>query len=362
MRIGKDKVRFGVVGMGAIGPSHIHAIDDSDWAEVAAICSLPEEQAQAVAAERGVPFYASVGEMLAAGGMDAATVCTPSGLHLDVALELIEAGMHVLVEKPLEITVERIDQIIAAAERKGVILAGVFQSRYKPVVTKLKALVDAGLLGRIYSGSAYLKRYRTQEYYDSGGWRGTWEVDGGGCLMNQGIHVVDLLTWFCGDVEELLAVADTVGRDVEVETLSVALLKFENGARGVIEASTVAYPELPQYLEIYGERGTITFSNSRIMRMDIIDPTAEEAAAREELFALRRELEKREASEQRQVAAGTPIPHVDMGHGPVFADFVGAIREGRAPEVDGAEARRAVSVVNAIYESGRRNSAPVHPA
>jgi predicted dehydrogenase len=129
----------------------------------------------------------------------------------------------------------------------------------------------------------------------------------------------------------------------------------------VIEASTVAYPELPQYLEIYGERGTIAFSNSRILRMDIMDPTAAEAVAREELFAMRAELEEKEAQEQRQVAAGTPIPHVDMGHGPVFADFVEAIRQGRAPAVDGAEARRAVAVVNAIYESGRRNSAPVRP-
>lgn len=352
---------MGVVGMGAIGPSHIHAIDLTEGAEVTAICSLPEPAAQAVAAERGVPFFPSVGEMIAAGAVDAATVCTPSGLHLEVTLELIEAGLHVLVEKPLEITTERIDRIVAAAA-KGVTVGAVFQSRHKPVVRKLKSLVDAGLLGRIYSGNAYLKRYRTQEYYDSGGWRGTWAVDGGGCLMNQGIHVVDLLTWFCGDVEELPAVADTVGRDVEVETLAVALLKFASGARGVIEASTVAYPELPQYLEIYGERGTITFSSSRILRMDIIDPTPEEAAAREELFTLKRELEERRAAEKRQVAAGTPIPHVDMGHGPVFEDFVSALREGRSPEVDGAEARRAVSVINAIYGSGHHNSAPVRPA
>jgi len=142
----------------------------------------------------------------------------------------------------------------------------------------------------------------------------------------------------------------------------VALLKFRSGARGVIEGSTVAYPELPQYLEIYGERGTIAFSNSRIMRLDIMDATAEEEAAKEELFAMRRELEEREAAARRQVAAGTPIPQVDMGHGPVFADFAAAIRDGRPPGVDGVEARRAVAVINAIYESGHHNSAPVRPA
>ncbi|MFH1568493.1 MAG: Gfo/Idh/MocA family oxidoreductase, partial [Gemmatimonadota bacterium] len=361
-RMGSGNLRFGVVGMGAIGPSHLYAIDHTQGAEVAAICSLPEEKVKTAAAERGVPYFTSVAEMVRAGGLDAATVCTPSGLHLEVALELIAAGLHVLVEKPLEVTVERIDRIVAAAAGRGVTLGAVFQSRHRPVVLRLKELVDDGLLGRIYSGSAYIKRYRTQEYYDSGGWRGTWKIDGGGCLMNQGIHLVDLLTWFCGDVDEVLGVADTVGRQVEVETLAVALLKFASGARGVIEGSTVAFPELPQYLEIYGERGTLTFSNSRIMRFDVIDPTPAEKAAREELYEMRRRLEEAEAHEQRQVAAGTPIPHVDMGHTPVFEDFAAAVRQGRAPAVDGVEARRAVAVINAIYESGRKNSAPVRPA
>ncbi|MFC1525732.1 Gfo/Idh/MocA family protein [Candidatus Latescibacterota bacterium] len=354
-----DRVRMAVVGVGAIGPSHIYAMDHLEAAELVGICSLPEPHAEGVARQHGVPFYTSVGEMLEADRPDAATVCTPSGLHLDVTLELIDAGVHVLVEKPLEVTTERVDRLVEAARAKGVVLAGVFQSRFKPVVARLKQLVDDGLLGDLYSGSAYIKRYRTQEYYDSGGWRGTWEIDGGGWLMNQGIHVVDLLTWFCGDVEEIIALTDTVGRKVEVETLAVALLKFANGAKGVIEGSTVAYPELPQYLEIFGSRGTVSFSNSRLLRMDLMDPTAAETAAREELLEMRRQLETRESTQQRRVAAGTPIPQVDMGHTPVFEDFVTALREGRPPLVDGREARRAVAVVNAIYESGRNNAVPV---
>jgi len=324
--------------------------------ELGAICDVRAEVAAGVAAEQGVPYFATIGEMLAADAIDAVCICTPSGLHLDAALEVIEAGVHLLVEKPLEITTDRADQIIAAATARGVKLAGVYQSRHKPTVRRLKGLVDAGILGEIYSGSAYLKRYRTQEYYDSGGWRGTWQIDGGGCLMNQGIHIVDLFTWFLGDVDQVIAMTDNVGRDVEVETLALSLVKFRSGARGVIEGSTLAYPELPQYLEIYGSRGTLTFDPRKVWRLDLIDPTSEEQAARQELLT---RAERETGADEDPPPAGTPIPSVDMGHGPVIADFVEAILEDRSPEVDGTEARRAIEIITAIYESGRRNSAPV---
>jgi len=224
---------MGVIGLGAIGPSHIHAMRDTPGCELGAICDMRAEVAAGVAADLGVPYFATISEMLAAEVIDAASICTPSGT-------------------------ERADQIIAAATARGVKLAAVYQSRHRPTVRRLKGLVDAGMLGQIYSGSAYLKRYRTQEYYDSGGWRGTWKIDGGGCLMNQGIHIVDLLTWFLGEVDEVIAMTDNVGREVEVETLALSLVKFRSGARGVIEGSTLAYPELPQYLEIFGSRGTLT--------------------------------------------------------------------------------------------------------
>ena len=354
----RESVRMGVIGLGAIGPSHIHAMKETAGCELGAICDVRAEVAAGVAAEQGVPYFGAISDMLAAGVVDAVSICTPSGLHLDAALEVIEAGKHLLVEKPLEITTDRADQIIAAAAARGVKLAAVYQSRHRSTVRRLRGLVDAGMLGEIYSGSAYLKRYRTQEYYDSGGWRGTWQIDGGGCLMNQGIHIIDLFAWFLGEVDEVIAMTDNVGRDVEVETLALSLVKFRSGARGVIEGSTLAYPELPQYLEIYGSRGTLTFDPRKVWRLDLIDPTPEEQAARQELLT-RAESEATAKQNEEPPPAGTPIPSVDMGHGPVIADFVEAIRADRPPEVDGAEARRAIEIITAIYESGRRNSAPV---
>ena len=353
-----DPIRFGVVGIGAIGPSHAFAIDKAKGTELAALCSRRPDGAATLAKEYEVPYCATVEELLEQD-IDAVALCTPSGLHLDIALQVIDAGKHLLVEKPLEISTERIDRIVAAAEKKGVKLAGVFQSRFKPVVQQLKILMDNGLLGKIYGGSAYIKRYRTQDYYDSGGWRGTWEIDGGGCLMNQGIHEVDLLTWFMGDVAEVIGVTETCGRQVEVETLALALVKYANGARGVLEASTVTYPDPSPYIEIFGARGTLAFSNSRVLRMELVDPTAEEERARQDLLEQRRQLEEKEAQKNKDIPPGTPVGSVDMGHMPAFEDFVRAIRQDREPLVNGPEARRSVELVTAVYESSKNGSAPI---
>lgn len=356
--MGKD-IRIGVIGVGAIGPSHVFSIKQVAGCRLSAVCDIRPEAAKKLADENVVAHFGSVKAMLEADAVDAVTISTPSGFHLDAALEAIAGGKHVLVEKPLEITTARIDQIIEAREKHGVVVGCIHQSRFTPLVRRLKGLLDGGLLGDIYSGSAYIKRYRTQAYYDSGGWRGTWKVDGGGCLMNQGIHDVDLFRWFMGPVDEVIAMAETVGRKVEVETLALGLIKFHSGARGVIEGTTLAYPDLPTYLEIFGSRGTLTFSANRLMRMDLIDPSPEEQAAREDLLALTRAYDEKRAREYKPVAAGTAIHSLDMGHTPVIADFVAAIREGREPFVSAGEARNAVELIAAIYESGRNGSRPV---
>ena len=352
-----DKIRFGLIGPGAIAPSHAYAIDNTDATLLTAVCGRQAEPAAALADQYGAAHYTDVAAMLAA--VDAITLCTPSGTHLEQALEIIAAGKHLLIEKPLEITTERIDQIIAAASAKGIVLAGVFQSRFAPVAQKLKALVDDGLLGEIYAGSAYIKRYRPQSYYDSGGWRGTWAIDGGGCLMNQGIHLTDLLLWFMGEAEAVVGMTESRGRDVEVDTLAMGLVRYKSGARGVIEATTLAYPELPEYVEIVGARGTLTFNGSKLQRLDLIDPTPAEAAAKAELLTISAELA---AARERIIAAappGTAVPTVDMGHTPVIADFAEAIRTGRKPLVDGPEGRRAVALITALYASSRNGSQPI---
>lgn len=353
-----NTIRIGIVGAGAIAPSHIVAIERAQGAKLTAVCDVQPDRAAALALKHGVHGLTRIRDMLE--HVDAVTLCTPSGFHLEPALEILQAGKHLLVEKPMEITSERVDRMIDAAHTNNVKLAGVFQSRFRPLVRQLKQLVDDGLLGKIYSGSAYIKRYRTQEYYDSGNWRGTWKVDGGGCLMNQGIHLVDLLGWFCGEVTEVIAVTETVAREVEVETLALALLKFANGAKGVIEATTLAYPELPQYLEIFGERGTLTFDTGKIRRMDLIDPTPAERTAREQLLQLCAPRAATSGQSKGLTAPpGTAVPVADMGHTPVVADFVAAIREDRPPVVNGREAKRSVELINAIYESGRTHSSPV---
>ena len=354
-----DSVRIGVIGAGAIGPSHAWSINQAEGCTLAAICDIQPELAARLAEEHGVPSFGSIQEMVEADAVDAVTLATPSGFHLEAALEAIKSGKHILIEKPMEITPDRIDPIIAAADKAGVKLAGVFQSRYRPIAQRMKSLMDSGLVGDVYAGSCYIKRYRTQEYYDSGGWRGTWKVDGGGCLMNQGIHAVDLFMWFLGDVDEVVAISETVGRNIEVETLALGLLKFASGAKGVIEATTLAYPEFSPYLEIYGSRGTMAFEADKVLRMDLMEPTEAEAAERDALLALSEETEAAKRERMKNVAPGTPIASIDMGHTPVINDFVDAIREDRVPLVDGVEARRPVELISAIYESGRQGSRPV---
>ena len=352
-----DKIRIGLIGPGTIAPSHAFAIDKAEATELVAVCGRRPEPAAALASLYGAAHYTRIDEMLDA--VDAVTLCTPSGAHLDAALEVIAAGKHLLIEKPLETTPARIDQIIEAAEARGVVLAGVFQSRFAPIAQKLKALVEDGPLGEIYSGSAYIKRYRPQTYYDSGGWRGTWALDGGGCLMNQGIHLTDLLLWFMGEVEEVVGMTESRGREVEVETLAMGLIRFASGARGVVEATTLAYPELPEYVEIIGARGTLTFNGNQLQRLELLDPTPAEVAVRDELLQQSAELQAAREKILAQAAPGTAVPTVDMGHTPVIADFAEAIRTGHKPLVDGPEGRRSVALITAIYESSRNGSRPV---
>ena len=355
----KPDIRIGLIGLGAISPSHAFAIAQTEGCRLSALCDVRGEAAAEAGDTHGVPWFTDTEAMLAADVVDAVTICTPSGLHLEPALKAIAAGKHVLVEKPLEITTERVDRIVSAAEESGVTLASVFQSRYTPAVQRLKHLVDGGLLGQIHSGSAYIKRYRTQSYYDSGDWRGTWEIDGGGCLMNQGIHCVDLYLWFMGPVTEVRAITETMAREVEVETLALSLVTFASGARGVVEGTTLAYPEFAPFIEIYGSRGTLAFSEERLLHLELLDPTPDEERAREELLALGDRLEEASAASDEQAPPGTPMVGVDQGHTPIFEDFVQAIRTGTRPLVDGHEARRAVEFICAVYASGSQNSRPV---
>ena len=199
-----DKIRFGIVGCGVISSWHAKAVTAAEDAELVACCDIIPERAEKLAGEFNAPkVYTDYCEMMDSGEVDAVCVCTPSGMHGDVTIAAAERGKHVMCEKPIDIKLARIDEMIAARKKNKVKLGVIFQRRTSPLWHKVKKTIDEGRLGKMVLGDAYLKYFRSQEYYDSGDWRGTWELDGGGALMNQGVHLIDILRWIMGPVETI---------------------------------------------------------------------------------------------------------------------------------------------------------------
>jgi UDP-N-acetyl-2-amino-2-deoxyglucuronate dehydrogenase len=341
---------FGIIGCGMIAEFHTRAINEIEGARVVAAFSRSEKNGAKIAGMAGgdCKVYDDLDAMLAHPGLDVVCVCTPSGAHGDPAVRAARAGKHVVVEKPLEITLPRCDDIIAACDAAGVRLCTIFPSRFTPANITLKQAIDGGRFGRLTLGDTYVKWWRTQEYYDSGGWRGTWDLDGGGALMNQAIHNVDLLQWLMGDVESIQGATATLAHErIEVEDTAVAALRFKNGALGVIEAATSAYPGLLKRTEVHGDRGSARVEQDDITLWEFqlkapSDADVHAAMARAAGF-------KAGASDPRG------ITHV--GHRDQLADFLQAIDEGRPPAVDGREGRKSVEIIRAIYRSAETGAA-----
>ncbi len=334
---------IGLIGCGMIAEFHTRAIQDIEGADVVAVYDMVPERAARIAelAGGGCRAYDDLDAMLAHPGLDVVSICTPSGAHMEPAVQVANAGKHVIVEKPLEITLPRCDAILDACEKNGVRLCAIFPSRFSPANRALKAAIDAGRFGTLTLGDTYVKWWRSQEYYDSGGWRGTWKLDGGGALMNQSIHNVDLLYWFMGEVESITAHTATLAHErIEVEDTAVAILKFRNGALGVIEAATSAFPGLLKRTEIHGDGGS-----ARVEQDDIV------------LWSFRDEQpgDKEMASVKGAVSGGAADPRdiSYVGHREQISDFLAAIDEGRAPMVDGRDGRKSVEIIRAIYLSAR---------
>jgi UDP-N-acetyl-2-amino-2-deoxyglucuronate dehydrogenase len=262
-------IGFGIIGCGMISNFHAKAIAEIRGARLVACFDMFPASAERLAAATGCRSYAKLSEMLADPDVDVVTICTPSGAHLEPALAAARAGKHVVVEKPLEITLKRCDKIIAECKKNKVKLATIFPSRFHESSVEIKRAVDDGRFGNLTVGDAYVKWFRTQEYYDSGAWRGTWKLDGGGALMNQAIHTVDLLTWLMGPVVEISAHTATLAhKRIEVEDTAMATLKFKNGALGVLEASTAIYPGYLKRIEIHGSGGTAVMEEEDIKTWD----------------------------------------------------------------------------------------------
>lgn len=335
---------FGIIGTGMIAHFHAKAIQAMPGGRVVACFNQNYEKAAAFAREYGCRACTDLSDLLADQEVQIVTICTPSGAHRDPAIEAAKAGKHVVVEKPLEITLERCDEIIAACAKHGVKLCTIFPSRFSPANIALKEAIDSGRFGRLTLGDTYVKWWRTQEYYDGGGWRGTWALDGGGAYMNQAIHNVDLLCWLMGDVAEVTGYTGTLAHErIEVEDVGVACLKFRNGAIGVMEATTAAWPGLLKKTEIHGSRGTVIIEQDSILRWEFADPKPADDEVRTKLGG----------SSATSGGAADPKAISFVGHQMQLQDFVDAIQAGRAPRVDGAEGRKSVEIILAIYAAAR---------
>lgn len=335
---------FGLVGLGLIADFQAKAIQALTKGKLVACYSRSQKKAKEFGQKYGCHGYADMTQFLAHPGLEIVSICTPSGAHLEPALQAAEAGKHLVIEKPLEITLERCDSIIQACEQHQVKLTGIFQSRFSEVVHVIKQNLDQGRFGQLVLGDAYVKWYRSQQYYDEGGWHGTRKFDGGGALMNQSIHAIDLLQWLMGPVESVSAFAGTLGHErIEVEDAAVAALRFKNGALGVIEGATAIYPGFMKKIEICGTRGSVVLEEDVLKTWSFTEKQEEDGAL----------LEKFGAKTRTGGGAADPAAISFLGHQRQFEDFVEALETGRQPFVNGVEARKAVEIILAIYQSAR---------
>lgn len=341
-------LRVGFTGGGNITDTHIRAVQAVPGLVPVALSGRNAGRVADLAARYGLEAVPTLDALLACD-LDLVCIGTPSALHADEIGRAAAGRLHVLTEKPLDVSVERCDTAIAAAENAGVSLGVFFQDRCTPAFRMLKHALDDGALGRPLLVDARVKWYRAPEYYGGSRWRGTWALDGGGALMNQAIHTVDLLLWLLGDVTRVSAKAATLLHHIEVEDTVVATLEFESGAIGTLIATTAAYPGDPRRVEITGTEGTVGIEQDRVVRWDVRDPRTDGRPALVPAFD--GEAAGNASGSTAVVADATP-------HRRVVEDFVEALRTGQRPACDGREGRRSVAVVTAIYESSR-TGAPV---
>lgn len=335
---------FGIVGLGLIAEFHAKAIRAMKKGKLVACFSRSQTKADAFGKKYNCSGYSSMNAFCSHPGLDIVTICTPSGAHLEPSLKIAETGKHLIVEKPLEISLERCDKIIEACEKNKVKLAGIFPSRFHDITRVIKSAIDEGRFGKLVLGDAYVKWCRSQGYYSKGGWHGTWELDGGGALMNQSIHAIDLLQYFMGPVEEVQSFTETIGhKRIKVEDNAIAIIRFKNGALGVIEGSTSVYPGFLKRIEISGTKGSAIMEEESLKTWSFVDKKAEDKIIRNRF------------AEKTETGGGAADPAAIgfHGHQRQFEDMVKALETDSKPLVDGYEARKAVEIILAIYKSAK---------
>ncbi len=337
------RVGIGIIGCGNIGPIHAEAIAQVRGARLLAVSDINERSAKALAGKYGAEAYTDYRRLLDRKDIDIVNLCVPSGMRADIGTACAKAGKHILSEKPLEISTKRIDRLIAAAEKARVKLGCVFQSRFAEGAQAIRTAVERGRFGRLVLGDAYIKWYRSQEYYDSGVWRGTRKFDGGGALINQGIHQIDLLLWFMGAAKSVRAETRLLAHErLEVEDLACAMIEFENGALGVVEGSTAIWPGHSARVEIHGSEGSAVLEDAELKFWRFRKETKADAKVRSSF----------KSESALGSGAGDPLSDLTCeGHRRQIVDFVQAVRDDRPPMVDGHEGRRSVALIEAIYKS-----------
>ena len=332
-------LRFGIIGCGVIAPHHASAIIANEKARLVAACDIIEDKAIALKEKYGAQsYYTDYREMLKRDDLDVVCICTPSGMHSEMAESAAQAGKHVFCEKPLDITKEKISAMIETCRKERVKLGCVFQRRTMPEAIAVKKAIDAGTLGKLVLADAYLKYYRSQDYYNSATWRGTWELDGGGALMNQGVHGIDLIIWLVGEVESVFARAAAQVRQIDVEDTAIALVKYKNGAFGVIEGTTSVYPAQDTRFEIHGDQGSIIFDDSGFKQWQTL-------ADDKDVFPLMENKKLGGSGDNKDISS--------EGHYILINDMINAINEDRDPMITGEQAQKAVDLILAIYKSAQ---------
>lgn len=334
------KIGYAVVGLG-VGMSHVKAAAAAKDADLIAVCDLIQEKLDNVTKDfPGTLTYLSFDEMLKNPDIDIVSICLPSAMHAEFAVKAMEAGKNVLVEKPIDITVDAALKIEEARKRTGLKAGIIHQNRNNSDIKPIREAIQSGRLGKLFYGDFEVKWFRTQEYYDNGGWRGTWEMDGGGSLMNQAVHTVDIMQWLMGDIESITSLIGIYAHKIDTEDFTASLIKFKSGSAATFVSTTNAFPGLNTGVKLYGTKGSIECDGDTILLWK------REGAPEDEEEIMK-------ANYSGNSAAAALDPTLCTGHTSMVEDIISAVKDGREPQIMPLEAVKSVRIVNAVYESAK---------
>lgn len=335
-----------------IGPTHVDAITNCEGAELAGVYDIVPEKASKLGDKHGVPAFNRLTPLLKR--VDAVSICVPSGLHAKLGMQAAKEGKHVVCEKPVDVNLKSARKLVETCRENKVKLTVISQHRFSSDIRRVRDAAQNGEFGKLLMGDAYNKWYRTQAYYDSGDWRGTWKLDGGGCLMNQGVHYVDMIQWIMGGVKSVQAVMRTATHKIEVEDLAYALVEYKNGAVGMIHGSTSTYPGFAERLEVHGEYGSAIIEADRLKAWHV-DPDAPKDSSPYGRGVMKQPTPSIHIADPSEGASASADPTAIWGeqHRMQIADFVEAIKTCRDPFMTGEMALDPLKIILAIYKSAR---------